>query len=239
MENTNKQFEIAVDDFGLTLEATRAILDVVRARRAERVGVMMNGSFTPEQIKNLCSASVKLDIHLDFDSPVCERRALKEGVVRRIWATFKCFLQRKIGVIHLESVWDRQIEDFKKRFGRVPDGINSHQHIHFFPAYFKCFIRLAKRHGIGYIRLGSKGLWGKPGKVITILRLFAWLDRRYLKRSGVASSAWLGSLDWQTGGNIPKTFPRGGVELVVHPERPEEYERIINSPSPLFGKEGD
>jgi len=92
--------------------------------------------------------------------------------------------------------WKGQIEKFQKTFGRTPDGISSHEHTHYFPAYFKIALDLAKQYNISFIRFGKKGFLGERNSVYLILKIMRRLNKRKFLRSKIYSPDHFVSLDW-------------------------------------------
>jgi predicted glycoside hydrolase/deacetylase ChbG (UPF0249 family) len=145
----------SADDFGASQKANDNILELVSLRKIDRVAVMMNGKFTDTEIEALLSSGVKLDIHLDAQQKIEQDRKLKAGVFGRIFKFLKNYVTGQNSPQKIGLIWERQIEDFRNRFGRYPDGLNSHQHIHFFPPYFKIALELCRKYDLEFMRFGK------------------------------------------------------------------------------------
>jgi predicted glycoside hydrolase/deacetylase ChbG (UPF0249 family) len=130
----------------------------------------------------------------------------------------------------VKKEWTQQIEKFREIFGRVPDGISSHEHTHFFPAYLGIAINLAEHFDIPYIRFGKKGFLGKGNPKKMILEILRQIDSRKFFKSKSDSADYFTSLDW-TGDmeNFLKNIPEGKTEIACHPEREEEFNMIISN----------
>lgn len=218
---------IAADDFGISSKANRNILKLIRARKIDRVSVMVCGEISPLEISELKKSKVKLDIHLESVELKPEKRKLKDGVVKRSANFLFKYLSGKTSAGVMEIEWERQIQKFKEIFAKFPDGINSHQHIHFWPAYFKIILKLAQKFEIPYLRFGKLGLTKSKNSVFRILKAFHKKDSRIL--AAFDSSDFLVSLDWIKNIEIfLKNLPQGKTEIVCHPEREEEFEIIMN-----------
>jgi len=230
-----KNLILTADDFGKSERANGNILKLVKLGKLDRVSVMIEGDFTPNEIEELKKNDVKLDIHLELIWQKRRRnlltdKTLRQGVVffvNYIWGDWPVPENPRSGAKNVQREWKEQIEKFRKIFGRKPDGISSHEHTHFFPAYFKIALRLAKQFGIPFIRFGKMGFVGNNNSVNFILNAMRWLDKRKFLKSGIESSKYFASLDWISDVNyFLKNIPDGKTEIACHPEREEEFEMI-------------
>jgi chitin disaccharide deacetylase len=217
---------ISADDFGISPEANRNILKLVRAGKINRVSIMANEKISPEEVRELRNSKVMLDIHLELAEINSSERKLKEGVFKRSANFFFNYLSGKISASIIEISWEKQIQKFKEAFAKFPDGLNSHQHIHFFPAYFKIILKLSQKFGIPYFRFGNYGLYKTNNSVYCIL------NQLHKKDSQMAvtlnSSDFLVSLDWiKDIESFLDNLPQGKTEIICHPEREEEFEIIM------------
>lgn len=228
-------FVFTADDFGQSEIANRNILDLVRLGKIQRVSIMVNGRFSKGDARELLNSKVKLDLHLTI--PLLSRSESQETSVGRRSAQFAYFyLSGRTGTKKIETIWEGQIKKFNEIFGKTPDGLNSHEHTHFFPPYFKITLKLCKKYKIPFIRCGSKNILGNGSKIGSILKMLNRLDKKYLTNRElritsyqlrVTSYDYVISLDWIS--NLKKFLkdpPRGTIELAFHPEREEEYRLI-------------
>ena len=122
-------------------------------------------------------------------------------------------------------MWQNQIDQFRERIGITPDGINSHEHIHFFPPYFSVALELSQKNNIGYIRFGRKGMirTGKSHISRIMSANWSWNKKRFMD-TNVSSSDYLVGLDWlEDLHNFQLNAPAGSIEIVAHPERDAEF----------------
>jgi predicted glycoside hydrolase/deacetylase ChbG (UPF0249 family) len=229
MMDIRKKLIISADDFGISPEANANILFLAKAGKIDRVAVMIDEKFTSKEIRSLAESDIKIDLHLDLprgahgDHHVYGRSALKRSFI----FILKYFLG-KISVSQIENDWERQIKKFEKTFGRKPDGLNSHQHIHYFPAYFQIFLRLSKKHKIRFVRFGSQGLLDSNNAVYRILKRLQKKNQPAFQAAELHSCEYMASLDWLPDfDRFLSRLPAGETELVCHPERKSEFE-ILN-----------
>lgn len=233
-----KNIILTADDFGKSEMANRNILKLAEAGKLGRVSVMVGGEISEKEVERLRAANVKLDIHFELIWQKRRRNLLKDRTLRQgaiffvnyVWGDWHVPENPRSGAKSVGQEWQRQIEKFKEIFGQYPDGISSHEHTHFFPAYFKIALELANRYKIHFIRFGEKGFIGEKNSVYLILRIMHWLNQRKYFSLNISSSDYFTSLDWVTNNkNIFRRIPGGKVEIACHPEREEEYNFVLDN----------
>lgn len=222
------------DDFGKSETANHNILQLVELKKVQRVSILINGFFSKEELEKLKSATIKLDLHLTL--PKTDFEVEKESIIHRSVSFIHGILKGRNSSNNVRQAWIKQIEKFKKNIGRYPDGINSHEHVHFFPAYFKVLLRLCDTYHIKYIRAAGKKIIDNKSNIGLILRLLNSIDRKLLSRkSDVNYCDYLSSLDWIPNiDNFLQKIPEGSMEIFCHPERANEYEIVKNQNSSFF-----
>jgi predicted glycoside hydrolase/deacetylase ChbG (UPF0249 family) len=217
---------VAVDDFGISEKANHHIITLVKAGVIDRVAVMTEGTLSKSDVQTLLHSGVALDIHLEIHNPFRSRRKLKDGILNRLSAFFLGYCSGKTSVAAVAKQWDAQIRQFQNLFGRSPDGLNSHEHTHFFPPYFKLLLRLAQQHNISYVRIGTESV----PESAPVSRILNWLRRRNqksLRESERTTSDLLVSFDWLTENRDILAYPQEkNIELIFHPERDEEMKLL-------------
>lgn len=221
---SNEKLIVSVDDFGKSRLANENILALVLAGQINRVSVLMDGEITNSEIKKLLSSGVKIDIHLNLRE-FSTRSNDSKHVFRRVFIFLFCYLLKKNG--DAEKEWESQVKKFITVFGRKPDGLNSHQYIHFFPAYFKLVLELGKKYDIPYLRFGKSETRNATNSISRILNWLRKRNAQKFSRYSFATSDYLVSFDWI--GNFSRfleQLPTGKTELIFHPERKEEFAAI-------------
>ncbi len=220
-EKENKSFIVSADDFGKNQEINKNILELIHLDKIDRVEVFVEGKFSPLQIEKLKRSKVKLDIHLTAGDFKNERT----GIFLRL----TLFLTRLCGVYSpskIELEWQNQINKFQKIFDQRPDGISSHEHVHYFPPYLKAITRLAEKNQIKFIRYGKKGTLTRTNPISFILNSLI----KPTIVENLETTDYLLSLDWLKNKKQVQTIvPNGNTtELVCHFDRIEEYQTIKN-----------
>ncbi len=219
---------ISADDFGKSELANKNILELIRLGKLDRVSVMANGSFRPEEISEIAKSGVKLDIHLDLADVPQKEKKLKKGVLGRgILFLMKHLGSREYRKERIKNKWTGQIEKFRELFGRHPNGVNSHQHVHLFGRYFLMALKLTQRYEIPYFRFAKKDLLGSKTNIRRIVSFLWKRDKNILKNDKLDGPDYFVSLDWiRDVERFTKDLPEGKTELACHPEREDEFELI-------------
>lgn len=226
-KNAREKIIVTADDFGISEKANRNILELVKLEKINRVAIMTNGILLQKDVDALLYSQVKLDVHLNITEKFKGERKLKEGIIKRSALFLARYIGGQISASIVEKEWGEQIKKFKEIIGKYPDGINSHQHIHYYPSYFKAVAELAKKYSVNFIRCGKKGFLGKMNGVKQILAVFRKNDTKYLAKNNIESSDYLVSFDWiKDFDKFLNKLPKGSTEITFHPERDEEFETI-------------
>ncbi len=214
---------IAADDYGIR-DASAPILALAEEGVIDRVAVLVN-FLSEEDIRALLNTPVAIDIHLELIALLGRGDSEGDSFVKRcvnfVWHWSRGDLSREA----VKKEWQRQIRIFQEQFGRLPAGINSHEHVHFLPSLFRVFLEIGEEYSIGYVRFGSRRILGEKRRNM-VRSIIAWLhrlDREAWRHKSLQSSEYLVSADWIS--DMPsflRKLPEGRTEMVVHPERPSE-----------------
>ena len=234
MDNTNKENKVilySADDFGKNKIANTNILKLVKNKKIDRVSVMINGEFSLTEIESLLNSNIKLDIHLDIQNKITNKWKLRDEIFTRGIIFIKDSITGKISPRKIKTLWEKQINDFKSIFCKYPDGLNSHQHIHFFPPYFKIAQELSQKYKIRYIRFGYKSFYNF-NSIALILNILKTMDHVYIKKKSIISTDFMISADWIKNFDFKKhkntLLKQKNIEIVFHPERKEEFNYLEN-----------
>lgn len=227
-ESIRRKLIITADDFGIGEKANVSILKLAKAGKLDRVAVIPHGIFTDREAKELISSGVNIDAHLNITENILGKRKIKESVIKGILVFLMSLITGKISKKKTHDLWEQDIKVFKERFKKNPDGINSHQHVHFSLKYLRIALDLMEKNDIEFIRFGKKSLLGGKNKVKRILSILRKKNKKVFFESGQSSSDYFVSLDWiENPDYFFQKNPKGTIEIVCHPEREEEFE-IIN-----------
>ncbi|MBI5632824.1 MAG: ChbG/HpnK family deacetylase [Nitrospirae bacterium] len=227
---------ISADDFGLSRKANQAILELALLGKIQRVAVFADGVFEGADIERLAASGVKLDLHLELPEKIDGREERRGEQLSRIFDFMKSYFTGGNSREKVRKEWWRQMDKFSVLFGRSPDGINSHQHVHFFPVYLPLALELGKKSRENYVRFFQNDFLRTTKAVPLILWVMGRIGGSMFRESGMNSADYLIGLDWISDRiNISFPFPEGIVELVAHPERDAEMQ-ILKDRSFILAK---
>lgn len=236
IDESRKKLIVSADDFGMNEKANENILQLVRLGKIDRVSVLIEGILKEDEILEILESGVKIDLHLSLEKmeKLNGKKNKRKNVFRRVLKFVSEYFSGNFGKLRVWKDWNGQVLLFEKIFARLPDGINSHEHLHFFPPYFRIISRLARKHQIKYLRFGSSGIIRsrKADSLAAFILDRLWkMNSRYFKRNRVFTSDFLLSFDWI---KKPSEFldlisDEVKVELVFHPERSKENSFILRN----------
>ena len=119
----------SVDDFGKNQKTNRNILKLLEMGKVDRVSIMVKREVGENEIERLIASKAKLDIHLEI--PQIQKKDRKE-IFGRSFSFLRNYLSKEGGLLEIRKEWTKQIEKFQQLFGRLPDGLSSHEYVHFF-----------------------------------------------------------------------------------------------------------
>ncbi|NTV55036.1 MAG: ChbG/HpnK family deacetylase [Candidatus Moranbacteria bacterium] len=217
-------FIVSADDYGIR-DASAAILSLARAGKLDRVAVMAD-RVSQADADALVATGVAIDIHLELTRLVGSGESDSAQGMRTVMNFASRFLSGRLSPRRVGGEWERQLERFEELFGRKPDGWNVHEHYQYFPIFFRVLVGFVERHGDGFVRFGKRGIFSGNRWTFTslILGILWFFCRPAFARHPAPTSGYMASFDWFSGredelfGNVPSDT----VELVFHPERPEE-----------------
>lgn len=225
-----KNIIFSLDDFGINQKANANTLKLIRSGKIDRVSVMAHGSINASEVDALLSSGVKIDVHVDLKNKVDPHHKLKDSAIKRSFIFILDYFSGKIAPTFIEKQWDEQIQRFQELFHKNPDGISSHEHVHFFPSYFGIILRLSKKYDINYIRFGKESYIKETNSIARILNWLRKKDLRLFLESNISSSDIMLSFDWINNfESFLKECPKNKeMEIIFHPERDEEMTFLEN-----------
>jgi predicted glycoside hydrolase/deacetylase ChbG (UPF0249 family) len=149
---------------------------------------------------------------------------------------------RVLSLREVELEWNAQIAKVRDA-GIEPTHLDGHKHVHMLPGLFEIALRLAKRHGIGAIRVSHEasglraalstgqlraGVVLKQGVQARGLKLLARDARQQAERTGVSTAdyfcgiAQTGELTREGVARLLRSLPEGTTELMCHPGYADE-----------------
>src|SRR5439155_5781960 len=242
-----KRLIVNADDFGLTANVNRAILDGHRRGVITSTSLLANGEAFESAVALARQASrlgVGVHLNLTEGKPVAACLDIPslvngQGRFKRTPAgLWRAVVLRRVSAAHIEKELRSQI-DRVLAAGIAPTHLDSHKHVHALPALGKMAIRLAQQYGIPAIRCVAERKRGAlrllrryPRAAKAVLRqllnscALTAVSRRWageIQRSGVVFAsdfyglAATGFLDEETIREILSSLRDGVSELMCHP----------------------
>jgi len=143
---------LCADDYGLSPAVSAAIRDLIARRRINATSVMMPApSFSPSEAASLVAAAgqrAAIGLHVTLTAPFRPLTAgfapTRDGAFLPLPAMAGRALAHWLRPEDLEIEITRQFSAFGSAFGRAPDFVDGHQHIHVFPQIREALLRVIK-----------------------------------------------------------------------------------------------
>jgi len=242
---------LCADDYGISPGVNGAIRDLVARGRLNATSAMVVApSFDRIEASSLDRLNaggkqVAVGLHVTLTAPFVPLSPgygpLRDNAFLPLPAMLQRALLRGLSRDGLEAEIDAQIRAFSEMFGRAPDFIDGHQHVHLFPQVRDALLAVARRSApdawvrqcgrvaapIGRRLADRKGL---------LLDILSGTFRRRATAFGVATNpAFAGTYDF-AGGIVPdfaalfprflERLPAGGL-IMCHPGKVDaELERL-------------
>jgi predicted glycoside hydrolase/deacetylase ChbG (UPF0249 family) len=242
-----KSLIVNADDLGWTEGVNRGILEAFQHGIVTSASLIANGAAFAGGVAAARSApGLPVGVHLNLsDGPPLASPETVPSLLRKggefAGGPERLLLRRARRGLLLEEVeteWDAQIRRVRDA-GIAPTHLDGHKHVHMLPGLFEIALKLAKRHGIGAIRVsleasslraalayGAKqnsGVVLKQGVQARGLKLLARDARQQAGRAGISTAdyfcgiAQTGELTREGVEQFLKSLPAGATELMCHP----------------------
>jgi predicted glycoside hydrolase/deacetylase ChbG (UPF0249 family) len=211
---------VNADDFNLTQGISRAVLAAHDRGMVTSTNVMTNLFLSAGLAQALrIRKDLGLGIHLNvtFGMPLTAKRRVRtlvdgEGRFRRPGD----FCRRGFHPKELASEYETQIGKFETYFGRLPDHLNTHHHIHETPEVFEVVAGLARKYDLPVRRTNSFGSSASAMALRTTHYLFGSLD---------PDQHWT----WASVETLIKHLPNGVSEMMCHPGFVDHQLKAVSS----------
>ena len=242
-----KSLIVNADDLGWTEGVNRGIVEAHRNGIVTSASLLANGSAFAsgvEVARSVPGLGVGVHLNLSDGPPVAARELVTSLVNDR--GEFEggpenLLLRVARGGLALHEVeqeWEAQIEKVRDA-GIQPTHLDGHKHVHMLPGLFEIALRLAKRYGIGAIRVAHEAsslraalstgeelhtaAVLKQGVQARGLKLLARDARELAERAGISTAdyfcgiAQTGEMTKQGVAQLLRSLPDGTTELMCHP----------------------
>lgn len=219
-----KRLIVCADDYALSPGVSAAIRELAAAGRLNATSVMTPGAELAAEAARLSALDLpgfQVGLHITLTSGLVP---LTAPALPQFFSLgplmLRCFLHA-VDAGRLGAEIEAQFAAFQTAFGRSPDFIDGHQHVHLLPVIRGLVLDAARRHAPGaWLRQCRGAGEGVKGQVISALSAGLATDAR---AAGFATNpAFSGAYDFDRG-SFAEVFPRfltglpdGGL-VMVHP----------------------
>jgi chitin disaccharide deacetylase len=224
---------LCADDYGISPAVSGTIRDLIARKRINATSVMVVApTFSHTEAAALREAAANhaaIGLHLTLTAPFRPLSPgfapLRGGAFLPLAAMASRGLSRRLTPALLDAEIDAQLAAFRNAFGRPPDYIDGHQHIHVFPQISEALLRVTK-HAVPHAWLRQCGravrhsLEPKGLILDTLSRRF----RRLAAQAGLRTNpAFAGTYIFRADADYSKLFPEfldglpDGSVVMCHP----------------------
>ncbi|HKS62541.1 MAG TPA: ChbG/HpnK family deacetylase [Xanthobacteraceae bacterium] len=237
-ETTSRRIWLCADDYGIAPGVNAAIRDLVARGRLNATSVMVVApSFSRAEAVALDTLNadrprVSVGLHLTLTAPLkpltSSYAPLVDGAFLPLTTTLRLAVQQRLDMTALAAELRAQFEAFTQAFGRPPDFVDGHQHVHLFPQ-----IRHAALEAVAWM---APHAWARQcGSIRSLARrlsdpkglLIDYFSREFRARAvqhGVTTNpAFAGTYTYRLDADFPRIFPQflegmpeGGL-VMCHP----------------------
>jgi predicted glycoside hydrolase/deacetylase ChbG (UPF0249 family) len=238
MSEDARRIWLCADDYGISAAVNTAIRDlVVRGRLNATSALVAAPSFhraeaTALDALNSAAPRVAIGLHVTFTAPFRPLSKafapLREGAFPPLATTARLALTYRFDATALVAEIAAQMERFLDTFGRTPDFVDGHHHVHLFPQISDALLEVVSRT--------APHAWLRQcGRVTPLTQRFAdpkgvlldLLSHRFRRRAAAlglhTNPAFAGTYEFDEGANFEALFPRflddlpDGSVVMCHP----------------------
>jgi predicted glycoside hydrolase/deacetylase ChbG (UPF0249 family) len=246
-EQAQRRIWLVADDYGISPAVSAAIRDLIARGRLNATSVMTSTpSFSHSEataLLDVAGSRAAIGLHVTLTGPFAPLTSgfapLRDGAFPPLAAMAGRALAHLQNPALLEAEILAQFAAFRAAFGRAPDYVDGHQHIHVFPQIREALLRAVKQAApeawlrqCGRAAAAPKSLADPKGYILDALsRRF----RRFAGRQGVRTNpAFAGTYSFQPGAEFDKLFPGfldglpdGGL-VMCHPGKVDDELRRLD-----------
>jgi predicted glycoside hydrolase/deacetylase ChbG (UPF0249 family) len=246
---------LCADDYGISPAVSAAIRELIARRLINAASVMVvTPSFSASEataLREAAGSRAAVGLHLTLTAPFHPLTAFAPG---RNGAFLPLNGMAGRGLMHgldrarLEAEIASQFAAFRKAFGRNPDYVDGHQHVHVFPQISDALVRVTKQEApqawlrqCGRAASAPKSLADPKGYILDALSARL---RRIAAQHGVRTNpAFAGTYSFRPDADFYKLFvgfldglPDGGL-LMCHPGKVDQELRQLDPLTDLRERE--
>jgi predicted glycoside hydrolase/deacetylase ChbG (UPF0249 family) len=254
--NKTKRIWLCADDYGISPAVSAAIRDLIARRRINATSVMVGTqSFSPSEAQALAGVAAThaaIGLHVTLTGPfqplTPDFTPLHDGAFPMLAGMAGRALARRLDPGALTAEIAQQFAAFSAAFGRPPDYVDGHQHIHVFPQIRDALIRVVKTAApqawirqCGRSDAAPKSFADPKGFILDALS--ARFHRLAIRNGLRTNPAFAGTYSFQPGAVFEDLFPGfldglpdGGL-VMCHPGKVDDELRQLDPLTDLRERE--
>ena len=212
---------LCADDYGISPGVNTAIRDLVMRGRLNATSVMVVApSFSRAEADaltrlNADTQRVAIGLHFTLTGPLrplTQYAPVADGAFLPLATTLRLAMQRRFDMAALTAEFRAQFEAFAVAFGRPPDFVDGHQHVHLFPQVRQAALETASW-------MAPQAWMRQCASVLPLHRRLAdpkgllvdWLSRDFRARAGklgiATNTAFAGTYTYRINADFERIFP--------------------------------
>jgi hypothetical protein len=232
-----RRIRLVADDYGISPAVNGAIRDLIARGRLNATSVMVvTPAFNQAEAGALAAlapaARFSIGLHLTLTAPFAPLSRgyapTRNGAFLPLWLTAARAVVGNLGATALTNEIGTQIDAFAAAFGRPPDYIDGHQHVHLFPQIGDCLLKvMTQQTPAAWVRQCGPAPgrnWWQVDRKGLVLDVLSRRFRRRARAAGVPTNpAFAGTYDFRPEANFAALFanfladiPDAGV-VMCHP----------------------
>lgn len=255
MSSAVRHIWLCADDYGISPAVSTAIRELVTRRRINAASVMVvTPSFSASDataLREAATAGAATGLHLTLTAPfhpLTDFAPLRDGAFLSLNGMASRGLLHRLDRSRLVAEIASQFAVFRDAFGRNPDYVDGHQHIHVFPQISDALLSVVKQEApqawvrqCGRAASAPKSLADPKGYILDALSARL---RRLAAQHGVRTNpAFAGTYSFRPDADFSKLFgefldglPDGGL-LMCHPGKVDQELRQLDPLTDLRERE--
>jgi len=214
------RFTLCADDYALTPGVSRGILQLLEAGRLTAVSVMVTRPEWPQAASELKPyggvADIGLHLNLTLGAPAGAMPVLAAwGEFPTLGRLVRAAVLRRLPMSEIAAEIARQIDAFTEHFGRRPDYVDGHQHVHALPGIRDALLQTLGEQGLaGRLWLRDPGdrlrrmlARPLPQKAVAVAALTAGFRGRARAAGFALNEGFAGFSDFVADRDYASTFP--------------------------------
>lgn len=212
-----RRITLCADDYGISPAVDRGIRELIAHGRLNATTAMVVApSFDKDAARALLDTGRgAIGLHVTLTAPfkpLTDFASLRGGRFLTLGNVLGMALARRLDRAAIEREIGAQLRAFAEAFGRPPDFVDGHQHVHIFPQVRDAFVRaVASNAPNAWVRQCGR-VAGQPRKLHDrkglLLDLLSVGFRRKARRAGLRfNAAFAGTYSFAPDANFPRLFP--------------------------------